>query len=519
MARTNTDASVSIANKDKHEFLNNLPAVLEKARADGGIPGMSVAILYKGELVFAQGFGKRNRNDPFTKETVSHIASVSKAFTATAVGELVAEGKVDWDKTPVSHYLPEFQLKDPVLTSQLTFADLLSHRTPVPAVDIAWFRNELPPRVLISQLKHLDMPSKMSPFLNYNNIMYAVAGEAAANVAGMSYAELIETKIFDPLGLKDAGLSLPEMKRRPNYAMPYVAASYEEAKKGVFEEGYMDEIPMADAPAGDIYMNVVDLAKWGSVIMKEGELDGKQVLNKESVQETLKTQSCAPLPQRRRDFAPTLGYGFGWMLDTYKGHTYIQHGGGNPGYRSNLAFYPDDDLVVACLTNIDITDLPSKLSFYVADGLLGLHKTDDWINETFLKKTQEFYKMYSEMEVSNIPKRLENKPYTHELVDYVGEYTHPVYGKIAVTREKDGGKALHVKFRTLESGLEHYHFESFKGRMEDFAIKGSVLLTFVTGANGDVQAVEVILPRKLDSLTFKKAEVSKTGEAAAPKEE
>jgi CubicO group peptidase (beta-lactamase class C family) len=60
---------------------------------------------------------------------VSQIASLTKAFTATAIGELVAEGRVDWDKTPVSQYLPEFQLKDPVLTSQLTFADMLAHRT------------------------------------------------------------------------------------------------------------------------------------------------------------------------------------------------------------------------------------------------------------------------------------------------------------------------------------------------------------------------------------------------------
>jgi hypothetical protein len=54
---------------------------------------------------------------------------VTKAFTATAIGELVAEGKMDWENTPVSHYLPEFQLKDPVLTSQLTLADMLAHRT------------------------------------------------------------------------------------------------------------------------------------------------------------------------------------------------------------------------------------------------------------------------------------------------------------------------------------------------------------------------------------------------------
>ncbi|KAF9350434.1 hypothetical protein BGX26_011398, partial [Mortierella sp. AD094] len=105
-------------------------AVLEKAKVDCGIPGMSVAILYKGEIIYAKGFGRRNESgDPFTEETVMPIASVTKAFTSTAIGELVAEGKMDWDKTPVSKYLPEFELQDPVLTSQLTMVDLLSHRT------------------------------------------------------------------------------------------------------------------------------------------------------------------------------------------------------------------------------------------------------------------------------------------------------------------------------------------------------------------------------------------------------
>lgn len=57
------------------------------------------------------------------------VGSLTKAFTATAIGELVAEGKMDWDTTPVNTYLPEFELKDPVVTSQLTLVDILSHRT------------------------------------------------------------------------------------------------------------------------------------------------------------------------------------------------------------------------------------------------------------------------------------------------------------------------------------------------------------------------------------------------------
>lgn len=192
---------------------------------------------------------------------------------------------------------------------------------------MAWFRSKEATRTHIKQLRHLDLPSsKLSPTINYNNIIYAVAGEAAANVAGMSYRELIRVKLFEPLGFKNAGLSQLEMAKQPDFAMPYDAATFEDAKNGIHEEGYIDEIPMADAPAGDIYMNVVDLAKWGRVILKEGELDGKQVLNKESIQETLKPHNIVYLPQRRHDFGPTMGYGLGWMLDSYKGRTIIQHG-------------------------------------------------------------------------------------------------------------------------------------------------------------------------------------------------
>lgn len=172
------------------------------------------------------------------------------------------------------------------------------------------------------------------------------------------------------------------------------------------------------------------------------------------------------------------------------------------------------------MTNINITEFPSKLPFYIADGLLGLHKTDDWINVIIPKRTQESYEAYAMMlGKSKIPERVENKPHAHELAEYVGEYTHPVYGTIFVTLQKDE-KTLHMKLRTLESQIEHHHFESFKGQVHDFVLKGNVLLTFITDVKGDVQAVEVIIPRDDALLTFKKTEVYKPAAAnAAPKEE
>ncbi|KAH7056535.1 beta-lactamase/transpeptidase-like protein [Linnemannia elongata] len=505
ISTTTSSADIPAANPSS-AFLNNLPAILEKARVDGGIPGMSVAIMYKGEIVFAQGFGKRNLKDPFTIETVSHIASVTKAFTATAIGELVAEGKVDWDKTPVSEYLPEFQLKDPILTSQLTFADMLSHRTPVPTIDFAWFRSKEATRTHIKQLRHLDLPSsKLSPTINYNNIIYAVAGEAAANVTGMSYRELISVKLFEPLEFRNAGLSQLEMSKHPDFAMPYDAATFEDARNGIHEEGYIDEIPMADAPAGDIYMNVMDLAKWGRIILKEGELDGKQILNKESIQETLKPHNIVYHPERRRDFGPTTGYGLGWMLDSYKGRTIIQHGGCNAGYRSNLAFYPDDDLVVAHLANIYITELPTNLPYYIADGLLDLPKTTDWMNEVSLNTTQETYDTFAMIRNGDLPEHIDGKPCNHELIAYVGDYVHPVHGKVTVTLQEDdnNGGILHMRLRTLESKLNHYHYETFKGYVHDFTLKGNILFTFQTCSKGDVDAIHITIMGS-DPTPFKK---------------
>ncbi|KAG0086756.1 hypothetical protein BGZ92_007897 [Podila epicladia] len=75
---------------------------------------MRVAVIHKGKLIFAEGFGKRNKKDPFMPDTLSMFTSVTKAFTATTVAELIAEGKLDWDSTQVNTYLPEFKSHDPM---------------------------------------------------------------------------------------------------------------------------------------------------------------------------------------------------------------------------------------------------------------------------------------------------------------------------------------------------------------------------------------------------------------------
>ncbi|KAG0292442.1 hypothetical protein BGZ96_004122 [Linnemannia gamsii] len=240
---TTTTAPATKDFQAKSKPLQDLGTMLEKYRVEGGIPGMAVSVLYKGELIFAEGFGN-------------------------PIGELVAEGKMDWDTTPVNTYLPEFELKDPVHTSTLTMVDLLSHRTLVRSIRTFPMRNcDGPSKTkesrieLIKSLKYADQPSKLTPECNFSNTMYAVAGEAGARVAGVSWEELVKSKIIDPLNLINTGFSQLALKNFSYYALPYDAASFEDAKKGNYISGELFEDYLKDAPASDMYSNVLDLAR------------------------------------------------------------------------------------------------------------------------------------------------------------------------------------------------------------------------------------------------------------------
>ncbi|KAI8359444.1 beta-lactamase/transpeptidase-like protein [Mortierella sp. GBAus27b] len=487
---------------DENTPLSDLSDILDEARIHCGIPGMSVAVLYKGKLIFAEGFGKRNDYDPFTAETLVPVASITKSFTAAAIGELVAEGKMDWDTTPVSKYLPDFELYDRHLTDTLTIVDLLSHRTNFPTLDIASFRTTESRQGFMRRMKHVKVDAKLRVEAEYNNVMYGVAGEAAAAVAGMSYEDLVRTKILEPLQLTNSGFNPIEMRNRgPNHAIPYTADSFEDARKGKFIKGYLDEIPMVDAASGDLFSNVFDLARWGRVHIQSGMVDGKQVLNKDSIDETKRGYSFLKRKRRSPEFSPTEVSGLGWILDSYKGQINYQHSGSIPGFRSNLAIFPDSDLVVVCLTNAHIAELPVNLPYYIVDELLGLPKTQNWLFETSVKEAKERYAGDAMSIKGTYPRQVEGTLTMHSLQDYVGQYQNPYYGDVSIRLVKDkdsGNEQLYIKMNAFDSKMIHHHFDTFRILFHDFAIKMASSGTFQTGADGRVSGIQLQLPAAVD---------------------
>lgn len=190
---------------------------------------------------------------------------------------------------------------------------------------MSWFRNKTPRQELIKRLRYIDMPSKLTSKTNYSNVLYGVAGEAAASVTGMKYEDIVRTKVLKPLGLHNTDFSPLKMAKNPNHSVPFTSDSFENAIEGLFEEGPIRDDFDAHSAGSSLYADITDLVNFGNAIMNQGRADGKQVLNKETINEVLKGHSIMARPKRDLENAPVLTYGMGWIIDTFKGQTVYRH--------------------------------------------------------------------------------------------------------------------------------------------------------------------------------------------------
>ncbi|KAG0250697.1 hypothetical protein DFQ27_009239 [Actinomortierella ambigua] len=473
---------------------------IERARSMLGIQGLSVAVVHHGKIIYAQGFGKRNDTDPFTPQA-------SEPSPAAAVGELVAENKAKWD-VPVSEYLPEFQLKDPRLAKEITFVDLLAHRTGYPRLDIEWWLRPEGRLELIKLLRHVDPEKPIRSDFIYNNHMYSVAGEAASRIAGVSYEDVVLDKLIYPLDMKDSGFTLAEMSRRPNHALSYHCKSFESAQKGETYRLHVDGIPESLIPAGDLYSNVLDLTRWARAIMHEGCLDQQQVLHKETVEKITTAWNIVNRKPGSTD-SSIMAYGLGWGIVHYKGHQSWRHEGASPGYHSNIALFPQDDLAVVCLANNSVSSLISYIPNYISDRVLNLPTSKDWLFNEAVEDAKKAYKAFDPAELEKfLPPKLGNKPTMRELKDFVGNYTHPYATPLTIQTMtgEDGKDALVCKIFHFESTLEHYHYDSFRLNVWDDKDPILALLTFVSGDNGSIQQCRFLLDGR--THTYSKMEPS-----------
>ena len=165
------------------------------------VPGLALAIIKDDAIVYKKGYGvlKIGEKTPVTEKTLFAIGSCTKAFTATALGMLIDEQKAAWDD-PVAKHLQGFQLSDPYLTREVSLRDLLAHRCSLDTADILWYRMGVSSKSLLEKIRYLQPNGAFRSHYTYHNLMYMVAGEVVAAVAGKPGAHSLKRRYLSLWG-------------------------------------------------------------------------------------------------------------------------------------------------------------------------------------------------------------------------------------------------------------------------------------------------------------------------------
>jgi CubicO group peptidase (beta-lactamase class C family) len=448
------------------------------------IPGLAIAVIKDGRVVHSKGYGVRERGKPeaVDEHTLFAIGSTTKAMTAVLIGMLVDEKKVAWDD-PVIKHVPGFQLMDPAVTRELTVRDLLTHRGGLGNADFLWYGQENSTEEILSRVRMLAPAYSLRSRFIYQNVMYAAAGQVIANVTGRPWTEVVKTRLFEPLGMRETVATLGLVPPGANVASPHAIVG---DRVKVISNISVDSV----AAAGSIWSSVHDMSKWIQFVLDGGTLPGgKRLLSEPTVTELFRPQAFVPesmYPTSQLVKPHWMTYSLGWFQQDYRGRAVDFHTGSIDGMIAIAGLIRDERLGVYVLANLSGGELRHALMYTVFDRYAG-QSDRDW-SADLLKLYGDVRKRQDQARSRMESQRVKGTTPSLPLEKYAGTYVDPLRGEIVVAPD---GEALKVRYGSGFVGrLEHWHYNTFRAVWEaDW--RGTGLFNFVlSAANGTPVAIE-----------------------------
>lgn len=312
------------------------------------IPGLSLLVVKRGQIVRAEGFGLANveLNVPVKPEAVFQSGSVGKQFTATAVMMLVEEGKVGLDD-PLTKYFSDA----PASWKEVTVRELLSHSAGFGDYPKDFnFRKDWTEDEELKLIESIPLSYPPGTDWSYSNFGYVTLGILIHRVTGEFYGDFLQQRIFQPLGMQATRII------SESDIVPHRAAGYRLVKGELKNQEWVAPVVNTTAD-GSLYFSILDLAKWDAALYTE------RLLKRSSL-------DLMWTPAHLKNGQPNKGnYGFGWFVDDRAGHRCIHHDGSWQGFETAIDRYVDDQLTVVALSNLEGAD-PGKITQHVAEMYL-----------------------------------------------------------------------------------------------------------------------------------------------------
>ncbi len=320
------------------------------------IPGVAVAVVRRGEVVKAKGYGFANveHEVPVTDRTIFQSGSVGKQFTATAVMLLVEDGVLS-----LSDPLKKFYPDGPASWQPITVRHLLSHTSGIPDYTggLVDYRRDYTDDDLARMAYALPLDFTPGDQWKYSNTGYVLLGGIVRKASGKFYGDVLRDRVFTPLGMASARVI------SESDIVPHRAAGYQLSASELKNQEWVS--PSLNTTAdGSLYLSLRDYIAW------DRGLRTAAILKPESwtaIFEPVRLNSGRRFP-----------YGFGWTVDRLAGQQVVSHGGAWQGFKTYIARYLGDDLTVVALANLEQAQPERIVKDIAAHYIPALRQTSSW---------------------------------------------------------------------------------------------------------------------------------------------
>jgi CubicO group peptidase (beta-lactamase class C family) len=414
------------------QILSQFDAYIRDAMQRASVPGAEVAVIQDGKVVYMKAFGVRTlgKPDPVTTDTLMMIGSTTKAMTTMMMASLVDSGKLGWD-TPAVQLYPSFAVADPSLTARITIRNLVCNCSGVPRkdVELVFQGGQISAKDVVSSLQSYQFYTPFGEAFQYSNQMVATGGYIAA-IAGSgdpnpdhlqaNYETMMQTRIFDPIGMTNSTFSTEKATASGNYALPH----------GADLTGHYQPLPLVDEmftkpgePAGGEWSNIKDMSRYLITQMNQGVTpDGNRIVSAENLNVTWTPQVQT---------SATAGYALGWDVSHFEGLRVIEHSGGTTGFATFVSFLPEAGLGVVVLSNnrpdgdAFVPAVAIRL-YELAYGMAGLH--ENTFDYSLAKQKKAF-----EAQTAMLQPKLDPA----KVAPFLGRYQNDALGDITLAMQGD----------------------------------------------------------------------------------
>jgi CubicO group peptidase (beta-lactamase class C family) len=504
-----------------HQRLNciwdDFKCYAEESQANWQVPGMAIAVVSgdsdKPIYTLFSGVKRLGGGDPIDGQTVFQIGSASKAFTAALLAILVDEGKVNWTDRVVDH-IPGFEMYDPWVTREFQVRDLMAqHSGMQPNAGDMMAYIGMSRDYIESKIRFMKPFSSFRADFGYvNNLSLVAADLIERKSEKKTWAEIVEEKIFGPLGMESSTVMFDSFRKAPNVASPHkwingkVTALETDAPRLSWVYTY--------APAGGVNSTLLDMARWVRMLLGKGSFEGTQIMSPENLGFVLSPQTVLSKRPGSEPLAPPIltnyprFYCEGWFFFALQPCPLIWHTGDTNFMHSAVALIPDANLGIVFLTNLGWARLVDALVLKFYD--LYFQQFSDYFHN---QPGVDWSKLYDEKcqeeitkGLARFAKRPEGASPPQPLSRYTGTFHNSVYGDLNVDRDPNCETKLRLivgpSNMTIE--LEPWNRDTFVASQpgHDAFFGESGFVSFAFGGQGNVESITLDAISDVDDCRF-----------------